>query len=186
MTEIARLLTVSQKAHQDARRARHDQKPSRAREYWQVALDARTDAHTQDPEHLDPAWAEEQALTPGRYDTHSELMQFYAERGVVYQGAPKAEIQPVSRVRPEVKALIASDMSDADKMAAYLALNAKEEAERRVAHARTVIMCACDDYMACGHLYPQMLLTLEDRISTNRPKNAICHAVDTSVSLKDG
>lgn len=97
-TEIARLLTASLKAHQDAKRARHDRKPALCREHWQAALNARVDAHALDPEHTDPAWAEEQAHTPGRYDTHSEMLQFYAERGVVYQGEPKPAIPARDRV----------------------------------------------------------------------------------------
>lgn len=180
MTKIARLLAVSLKAHQDAKRARYDRKSALCRAYWQTALDARVEAHTLDPDHLDPAWAEEQVTTPLAYDTHAELMQFYAERGVVYQGQPKAAIQAVSRVRPEVQAIIDSGLSDEEKFHAYQALNAQEEAARRVEHARTVIMCGCDDYMACEHTYPEMLLTLEDRIAGNTPENAKSPAVETA------
>lgn len=98
MTEIARLLTFSLQAHKDAKRARYEHKPEVCRELWQRALNARVEAHALDPRHLDPIWREEQAHTPGRYDTHSELLQFYAERGVVYQGDAKPPIPAIERV----------------------------------------------------------------------------------------
>lgn len=97
MTDIARLLAQSLQAHQDAKRARNSRKPALCREHWQTALNARMDAHALDPKHTDPAWAEEQAKTPHAYDTHTEMLQFYAERGVVYQGDQPQVIQPVAR-----------------------------------------------------------------------------------------
>lgn len=107
MTEVARLLTAAQQAHQQAKRAAHDQKHTQCRQLRQQALNARVDAHTLDPEHTDPAWAEEQALTPTGRDTHIELMQFYAERGLVYQGQatriPISENRPINAKSPAVE-----------------------------------------------------------------------------------
>lgn len=98
MTEIARLLAESLQAHQQAKRARFDGQLALCRDHWQTALNARTDAHNADPDHSDPAWHREHAATPQGFDTHTGMLQFYAERGVVYQGQPKAPIPRIERI----------------------------------------------------------------------------------------
>jgi hypothetical protein len=44
------------------------------------ARDFRVQADAQDPGHIDPAWADEQRLTPMGTDTHKALMEFYREK----------------------------------------------------------------------------------------------------------
>ena len=77
--QIAQLLADSTKAHKLALSLRH--KLGKAHPDAIAALttarDARAEAHRLDPDHLDPAWTQEQA-TLGR-PVHGALMAFYAK-----------------------------------------------------------------------------------------------------------
>lgn len=114
MTEITRLLALSLKAHQEAKQARAKHQHTHCRDLWQQALDARIDAHTLDPDHTDDAWQVEQASSPRGRDTHIELMQFYAERGlraheVTPPPIPVVQRLSIEEIRASVKAKPGAD-----------------------------------------------------------------------------
>jgi len=52
-------------------------RPAGWKETLRLARDLRIRADAVDPEHMDAAWAEEQAHTPRGHDPHAEMLGFY-------------------------------------------------------------------------------------------------------------
>jgi len=75
-------LAASMRAHEDARQARLQRDPIRARAMLAGAAEWRLLAHTRDPEHTAPAWQDEQRFSPTGRDTHAEMVAFYLAQGV--------------------------------------------------------------------------------------------------------
>lgn len=73
---VAKLLKDSLTAHKRALAARKAKSPD-AGSLLQQAYDLRVAAHQADPEHADPAWAEEDTHTNTSKPTHEQLMAFY-------------------------------------------------------------------------------------------------------------
>lgn len=77
---VGELLTASLSAHQAAREARRQKDGVTALAAVRSAYDLRLTAEAVDPEHTDPAWAGEQAVTISQWDTHAVLMTFYRQQ----------------------------------------------------------------------------------------------------------
>ncbi len=79
---VAELLAASLVSHNDARALRKQQPRPRAA-IWSAlnkAYHLRMDAHALDPEHTDPAWLDEQAVTIPEWDTHAVMLAFYEQQ----------------------------------------------------------------------------------------------------------
>lgn len=126
MSEISRLLDISLRAHQDAKRARLSGRMADGLAHWQNALNARTEAHQLDPDHLDDAWGAEQDKSPRGRDTHHELMAFYAERGLTAwtQPAPVVPVVPetlsIQEIAAKVQPSAGQDVAMSDAFALLL------------------------------------------------------------------
>lgn len=91
---IADLLTRSQQSHTQARTARRQGRTDDAFAAIRDALALRTQAHEQDPDHLDQAWTAEAA----KGFIHLELLIFY-----------RAELaKDADRIRAQAKARLAA------------------------------------------------------------------------------
>lgn len=75
MTEVARLLADSLTVHNSAKPAGKGQRRdmTQALEKWGTARALRLSAHALDPEHADPAWANERVA-------HEAMMLFYDQK----------------------------------------------------------------------------------------------------------
>lgn len=78
--QIATLLRDSMTCHMGARTARRMRDSVAALGNLQEALTLREQAHALDPEHMAPAWAEEQRHSPNGKDTHTEMLAFYRQQ----------------------------------------------------------------------------------------------------------
>jgi hypothetical protein len=76
---IADLLTQSMAEHKQALAHRQKKAFASAIPHLERAYRLRLDAHREDPEHSDPAWAEDQRNTPKGIDTHAVMIAFYEQ-----------------------------------------------------------------------------------------------------------
>lgn len=79
-TTVAAKLRDSLAAHDAALDARHRKDFAVATVELRRAYTLRADAHNLDPDHLLPAWQEEDRRTPRGRNTHDDLMAFYAQQ----------------------------------------------------------------------------------------------------------
>lgn len=102
-TTVAAKLRDSLAAHNAALVARQHRCYAVAHTQIELAYRLRLDAHTLDPEHDAPAWADEAGQTPNGKDTHDEMMRFYRQQlnlkettdGQSEQPAAEPTAQPV-------------------------------------------------------------------------------------------
>jgi hypothetical protein len=80
--KVSALLTASRAAHEQAKALRRSHRVAEARDALSTAARLRREAHALDPDHIGPAWVEEQRQTPRGRDTHAELIAWYVEMGV--------------------------------------------------------------------------------------------------------
>ena len=82
MADIAALLKESMALHDLSKSLRRQRRTVSAQVSLAEAARLRREAHSADPGHTDPAWADEQGKTAVGRDTHTDLMAFYIEQGV--------------------------------------------------------------------------------------------------------
>jgi hypothetical protein len=77
---VADLLRDSLAEHKAALAERQRKAFISAIPHLERAYRLRLDAHREDPEHSDPAWAEEEQHTPTGRSTHEDLLAFYKQQ----------------------------------------------------------------------------------------------------------
>ena len=77
---ISELLKASMAAHNRARGV--PRRPENWLKHLKTAADLRRQAAALDPGFADPAWAEEERLTPHSHNTHRVLMAFYESKNL--------------------------------------------------------------------------------------------------------